>query len=196
MNCREWESEIALLVDGDAAAFGLAEHLEDCAECRKLLHGLRADQESLRRAPEIAAAVCDVVRDSALQRTARWTIEKSQWATAGAVAAAILLTGIWLRREVPPAEPIGVMPTTLASSEIKPSVMAQTPRAPKSRRRVRAAKSVSVAPSIVDWERVVAEWFPAEKKPALRGSQSEVAMHIQTSNPDVVILWLKEERSQ
>ena len=67
---------------------------------------------------------------------------------------------------------------------------------PKARRRVRTAKAANVAPTDVDWERALAEWFPAETRRERRGSQSEVAMQIQTSDPDVVILWLKEERFQ
>jgi hypothetical protein len=79
---------------------------------------------------------------------------------------------------------------------IEKTVMAQAHTAPKARRRVRAAKVTSVAPRDTDWERAVAEWFPVETRRERQGSQSEVAMQIQTNDPDVVILWLKEERFQ
>lgn len=196
MSCREWEGAIALLVDGDTAEAGLAEHLEGCGDCSRLLQDLRADQERLQRAPEIGSAVCGAVRQEALRRIARRRIAWGHWAAAAAAAAALLVAGIWLRPEVPTNGPIAIESQAPALRTIEKPVMAQAHTAPKPRRRVRPAKAPSVAPRDADWERAVAEWFPVETRRERRGSQSEVAMQIQTSDPDVVILWLKEERFQ
>ncbi len=189
MSCREWEESIALLVDGDTAAAGLAEHLEGCCRCSQLLEDLRADQQQLQRTPEIGSAVCDAVREEALRRVALRRVGWGPWAAA---VAALLVAGIWLRPKVPPRHPIEVKPQALAA----PVIDKPAHTAPKSRRRVRTAKATNLAPRNVDWERALAEWFPVETRRERRGSPSEVAMQIQTSDPDVVILWLKEERFQ
>jgi hypothetical protein len=189
MSCREWEESIALLVDGETAALGLAEHLAVCGDCSQLLEDLRADQQQLQRAPEIGPVVCDLVREEALRRMARPRVGWGAWA---AVAAALLVAGVWLRPEVPPVQPMEVKPLTPA-----PGVMEKLAHtAPKARRRLRTAKVASVAPKDGDWEQAVAKWFPVETGRQRRGSPSEVAMQIQTNDPDVVILWLKEERLQ
>jgi hypothetical protein len=44
-----------------------------------------------------------------------------------------------------------------------------------------------------EWGRILSASQQVDKRPAPRGSTSEVAMRIQTSDPNVVILWLKEE---
>jgi hypothetical protein len=44
-----------------------------------------------------------------------------------------------------------------------------------------------------EWGRILSASPQTDRRPALRGSTSEIAMRIQTSDPDVVILWLKEE---
>ena len=62
MSCREWDEAIALYVDGEMAAAGLAEHLEGCDGCSQLLRDLRADQVALQRAPEIDRVVSTAVR--------------------------------------------------------------------------------------------------------------------------------------
>ena len=192
MSCREWEESIALLVDGDTAAPGLAEHLEGCSGCSQLLQDLRTDQERLQKAPEIVSTACDAVREAALRKVSRRRIAWGRWTAAAAVAAALLVAGIWRRPEVPPVEPIEVKPRAPAPRIVEKPADAP----PKARRRVRTAKATTVAPREVDWDRALAEWFPVETRRERRGSASEVAMQIQTSDPDVVILWLKEERFQ
>jgi hypothetical protein len=192
MSCREWEESIALLVDGETAATGLAEHLAGCGGCSQLLEDLRADQQKLQTAPEIGSVVCEVVREEALRRVARRGIGWGRWTAAAAVAAALLVAGIWRRPEVPVSHPIEVKPQARAA----PVIEEPAHTAPKARRRLRQAKAPDVAPRDADWERAVAEWFPSETRRQRRGSPSEVAMQIQTSDPDVVILWLKEERLQ
>jgi hypothetical protein len=44
-----------------------------------------------------------------------------------------------------------------------------------------------------EWGRILSGAPQIDERPVRRGSTSEVAMRIQTSDPDVVILWLKEE---
>jgi hypothetical protein len=44
-----------------------------------------------------------------------------------------------------------------------------------------------------EWGRILSAAPQIDERPVRRGSTSEVAMRIQTSDPDVVILWLKEE---
>jgi len=186
MTCQQWEEAIAFLVDGETSVAGLNEHLARCAACRELLDGLQADQRMLQSIPEIP---------SASRREVRRTIWRGQWAV-GAVAAAMLVAGIWLRVGVSPHVPVEVKPLVSKSPKSEPSVVAKIPTPPEPPRRARIQKPARAIPRNVDWERTVAEWFPPEEKPAFHGSQSEVAMRIQTSDPDVVILLFKEERFQ
>jgi hypothetical protein len=60
------------------------------------------------------------------------------------------------------------------------------------KKRVRAATAADLSMDS-EWGRILSASPQIDKRPAARGSTSEIAMRIQTSDPDVVILWLKEE---
>jgi len=62
-----------------------------------------------------------------------------------------------------------------------------------SKKRLRPAIPASAELALdSEWGRILSS-PQIDTRPALRESRSEVAMRIQTSDPDVKILWLKEE---
>ena len=198
MSCQEWMEPIALWVDGEPAATGLAEPLEDCGGCSRFLQELRADQAALRSAPEVDVAACAAVRDEALRRVARLRRMGPGW-WAAAVAAGLVFAYGWTGARERRPEPTVIQ----QQAEARRPAVASPPQvtAAKSRRpRVRTRPVSIPVRNEVSMPELWAQMFPeeseTEKKQAPWGSTSEVAMQIQTSNPDVVILWLKEERFQ
>src|SRR5207253_7866639 len=95
MTCREWEEHIALFVDGEPAATGLAEHIEDCDTCNQLIQDLRADQAALQTIPVLDAAAREALRRDVLRRIGGRRRTVGQWfAAAGAVAAGVAIMSI------------------------------------------------------------------------------------------------------
>lgn len=181
MSCEKWEEPIALLVDGEPPADGLAEHLERCATCSQLLQDLRADQIALRTVPELDVAP--------LQWTGRrGRIRTGWWATA-AIAAGLAIVFAWPGNRPDPLPPQPKWDNPPGLSPPKPAVAAKIRKKP---RRIAPKKQID-SPARDDWAQILFEPPELEKR-LPRGSTSEVAMQIQTSNPDVVILLLKEER--
>jgi hypothetical protein len=192
MSCREWEEAIALLVDGEAAVTGLAEHLENCGACSELFQDLCADQAALRAAPVVDSAACEVLRNDVLSRigqrsrTARW------YAAAAAIAAGLAILSILARMPGRRVDPIAEKPKPTVETR-NPERVASTPRvatrkAPK--KRLRPAVAVELAMDS-EFGRILSASPQIDTRPTRRGSTSEIAMRIQTRDPDVVILWLK-----
>jgi hypothetical protein len=183
------------LVDGEPAVTGLAQHLEDCGACSQLLQDLRADQAALRASPAVDSAACEVLRNDVLRRVGRG----SQWyAAAAAIAAGLTIVSILVRMHGGPAEPMAQKPEpTMEASVPKrvvspPLKVATVTRKPRKERPATPATPVDLSMDS-EWGRILSASPQIDKRPAGRGSTSEVAMRIQTSDPNVVILWVKEE---
>ena len=200
MTCQEWEEAIALLVDGEPAVAGLAEHLEDCNGCRQLFQDLREDQAALRATPAVDSAACEAVRDDLLRRVGRHSRTARWYAAAAAIAAGLTIAGIFVRMPGHPTKPMAGKPQPIIETPghenvgTKADVAGSKARSTRlSKKRLRPAIPASAELALdSEWGRILSS-PQIDTRPALRESRSEVAMRIQTSDPDVKILWLKEE---
>jgi hypothetical protein len=200
MTCREWEEAIALLVDGEPAATGLAEHLVDCGACRQLMQDLRADQMALRVIPAVDPTACEALRNDVMRRVGRRSHSVGQWfAAAGAIAAGLAIVSISVRMPGPTkltveingdAPRLATGDKNVGTKADVAGLKARSTGLPK--KRLRGVAAVELAMDS-EWGRILSASPAIDERPARRGSTSEVAMRIQTSDPDVVILWLKEE---
>jgi hypothetical protein len=199
MTCQESEEAIALLVDGEPAASGLAEHLVDCGACRHLMQDLRVDQAALREIPAEDPAACEALRNDVMRRVGRGSRTVGRWfAEAGAIAAGLAIVGILVRMP----GPTKLMPETnehalrrVEDKDVGTKADAAALKARSSGRRRgpgRAARDIELAMDS-EWGRILSASPEIDERPARRGSTSEVAMRIRTGDPQVVILWLKEE---
>jgi hypothetical protein len=198
MSCKEWEEAIAVLVDGETAVRGLAEHLEECEVCSQLLQNLRADQAALRAMPEVDSAAREALRNDVLRQVGRPSRTARRWyAAAASIAAALTIVSILVRMPGRPAAPMPGKPEPAVVTRVPkrvdsaPRQVAMATRKPP-KKRVRAATAADLSMDS-EWGRILSASPQIDKRPAARGSTSEIAMRIQTSDPDVVILWLKEE---
>ena len=183
MSCREWEEAIGFWVDGEPAAPGLAQHIEDCDACSRLFQDLHADQAALRAIPAV----------DGLRRVGRRGRIATRWyaaAAAVAIAAGLTIVSIGVRMPARRVEPIAAKPKPAIETQVPARVAMATRKSPKKRLRPATAVELSIDS---EWGRILSASPQTDKRPAPRGSTSEIAMRIQTSNPDVVILWLKEE---
>jgi hypothetical protein len=198
MTCRKWEEAIALLVDGEPAVTGLAEHLENCDTCSQLIQDLREDQAALRSVPAVDLAACEALRNDVVRRVGRHSRTASRWyAAALATAAGLTIVSILVRTPGPPVEPMpkkpeAAMETRVPKSPASPSAQGAIATRKPPKKRLGAVIPVEWALDS-EWERILTASPEMGERPARRGSTSEVAMRIQTSDPEVVILWLKEE---
>ena len=202
MTCQEWEEAIALLVDGEAAATGLAKHLEECGACSQLIQDLRADQAALRTIPAVDSAACEALRRDVLRRVGGRRRTVGQWfAAAGAVAAGVAIVSILVRMPGRPVEPMHEKPPASVeisgherrlATDVGTNADVAGLKARSTRKRPRPAAAGELAIDS-EWGRILSAAPQIDERPVRRGSTSEVAMIIQTSDPDVVILWLKEE---
>ena len=192
MNCQQWEEAIASVVDGQSATVRLTEHLEECVGCRELLDALREDQTELRLPPEIPLDVCEAVRSEAVRRFSRRKTLPIGWIAA---AAAVILMALLLKRDRPnnqPGETKLIVPENTSISLPKPERRAS----PTVRKILRASRSQAKSRRAPDWEHLADEWFRAGGLPQERVLPPADALEIATSDPNVVILLLKEERFQ
>lgn len=198
MSCGEWEEAIALFVDGETAASGLAEHIEECDACSQLLQDLRADQTALQAMPVLDSAAREALRNEVLRQVGRPSRTARRWyAAAAAIAAALTIVSILVRM---PGRPVAPMPeksepamVTLVPKRVDAApgrVAMATRKSPK--KRVRAATAADLSMDS-EWARILLASPRIDRRVAPRASTSEIAMRIQTSDPNVVILWLKEE---
>jgi hypothetical protein len=196
MSCQQWHEAIALFVDGERPGEDLAEHLERCDGCRQLLRDLQVDQAELQRAPDIDPAVFAAVRVEVLGRVVRRKIWWRWWVAAASFVTLLLATGIWPRAARKQSELIPPSQKTPAPRPVEKGTIAPGSLMSQPVRRVRIAKRTVASSRKSDPDKILSEWLSPNTRREPLGSQSEVAMRIQTADPDVVILWLKQERFQ
>jgi len=138
MNCGRFESMIALDVEGDLPvrqAMRLAQHLENCADCRQFAEEMRASQawwKSIRREAPPASVLAEV-RWRKPGRMIPWPFLR--WVPLAVTAGLFLamLAGMMSRRPelVPPKLQIAAavpMPPTLPVVRVNPPVRKRPPK--------------------------------------------------------------------
>lgn len=169
MNCSEWEREIA----AESEAEGLAAHLQGCERCREFASELKANRAALAELtvhPAALAAVRRRVLDeiaSRRRRAAWWN-----WsAVAAAACLAILCVSYLLPRFENPAAPAPRL------AKMDPPKIEWTPK-PRMQARARFTSS----------GRHVAKAAPARK------AEPIVAVKMLTDDPNVIIIWLVDQK--
>ena len=196
MSCPDWESRIALVVEGDLEDAGRHQvdlHLRGCAACRSLAEDLRESQElfkSIRQdmADEtmLSAVRSRVLADVGALGSGNW-VERVLFGgmrrKAALAAITVMIAGsvIWLSDEPRPLQEPRLVPNpaALAAAAPPPVPVSESVRpvpAPKPRaRRPRPARVPDAAP-IQDEE-------PAE----------QVTIKLLTDDPKVIIYWIVEK---
>ncbi len=173
MTCREYEPLIALYVEGDLNDREVERHLSECSDCRELLEDLQASQAALKELATVDAAFLSAVRSGVLakiehRRRAAWPL-----AAAFAVAAALIAAVLTVPRQpalISKAPNGGADPLVRGRPPGRPSVIAQAAPKPKRSRpggRLRTRGSAPPEPLVVK---------------------------MLTDDPDIVIIWLVEQR--
>jgi hypothetical protein len=193
MSCENWEQAIALSVDGEPSPQGLEAHLAQCATCRDWRDGLLADRAALRRWPAAADLSSPDLHAAIMRSVRRPRVSRFAWCAA---AAAIVLVFLAIRfRPAPVSKPIP-NPSAIVKPVDPPLLAPPTHVTLMGQKRHVKARARRSAPAVTDgeWRRLLDEFLSGAEPPARRAPASDVAIRIQTSDPDVVILWLEETR--
>lgn len=191
MSCENWEQAIALCVDGEPAPPQLETHLAGCLSCRELRDGLLADQIALRRWPIGANGMSRDLHVGIMRRVRRPWVPRLVWyAAAAAIFAIVLVTNF---RRVPVPESLPKPVALLKSTEVAPPRPAMRTAAAPRKGTVRQ-KAIPRVITDAEWRELLDEFMSDPKPPALHAPASDVAMWIQSRDPEVVILWLNENR--
>jgi hypothetical protein len=170
MNC-EWMERVAFALDGEWTP-DIEAHVAACAECRELL----ADRELLRVAPEIAPEVFAAVRARVLLDVR--PSYSTWWQLAAAVALAVGGIAWWALR-VPEAERLEIAIAAPAAPVVE-RVRSTAP----SRSRLGTGRVPREKPDAVRLAMAIRE----ELDPAPPRMEGDVAVAMQTEDPDVFIL--------
>lgn len=213
------EEKIALLAGGDldpGKASGLAGHLAECPACSARLQRYRESKEAMSvfRDAGIEASDFDAVRQSVLARIQGKQVSRLesfawrrfgalQW---GALAAAILIAvavGTWRWRSAPapqvselvaPARTAEVGGTPASGeTHAKPAVEQVTKdiMASKVEKRPQApSRRVTIDPSLGAARVKDSLVTPEPQPPAV----DDVVMKLETSDPNVIIIWLASQK--
>jgi len=175
MTCREYEPLIALYVGGDLDDREVERHLAECPDCRELLEDLRVSQAALRELAQVDAAFLSAVRSGVLERIERR--RRSAWPWIAALAAAAALVVAVLMAPQKPAliarAPVsgGADPLVRGRPPGRPAMIAQTAPRPKRSRPGGRLRTRGSAP-------------PSEP----------LVVKMLTDDPNIVIIWLVEQR--
>ncbi len=175
MSCSEWETRIALHIEGDAVDDAVDRHLSECVACRQFAAGLRDSQAALKdlagEALDPAALVA--VRAQVLgelERPKKWT-----WGFAAAAAVLLLLLTVVLVRVRRPVAPLPQPAVARAPRMIEPQP-APRPRA----------------------VRHVPKRRPQPERPKLAAASRTEPLVIKfvTDDPNIVVIWLVEGKGE
>jgi hypothetical protein len=166
MSCQEYETLIALYVEGDVEDRGLERHLSECAECRDLLEDLRASQAMLKELTGADPALLSVVRTEVLARIGEK--QRFVWRWIAAIATAVVLLIAMLRPGS--HEPIPIVKETVVRNQptVRPVVPVQAGR--RGRRPLTRASA------------------PPRGTPSL-----PLVVKMLTDDPNIVIIWLVDQ---
>jgi anti-sigma factor RsiW len=171
MNCNAFEPLIALYVGADLPDRDrpqVEQHLAACPDCQRLLEDLQASQTALRElgSEAVDAAMLTAVRAGVLAGIGER--RRRVWPWVAAFTAALLTALI-----VTPRKPIEQLPPPVVARILPPTSVVQTPMPPPRRRQVVRRRP---APP------------PAEAQP--------LVVKMLTDDPDIVIIWLVDQRGE
>jgi putative zinc finger protein len=190
MSCKDFETLIALYVEGDLSEPDrqrVESHLRPCWECWNLAEDLKESQAVLKSIREnvpsqamLSSVRARVLDDVAGMQPGTW-FERflfggfRQRATLAGIALLIAGSGVlWLMRkpEAPIASPrpVAVVPPSV----VEPALQPASP-APAQKPRVRRRK-------------------PAPADPVIPEAQPQVTIRLLTDDPNVIIYWLGDEK--
>lgn len=169
MNCSDWEREIA----SESGAPGLEEHLQQCARCHEFAREIEANRTALQQLT-VHPASLDAVRrrvldDIQARRRRIWW----QWPVAAALLAAcgVILSVIFLeprrKPEIPKLTVIAVK--TPGQVTAPPHTVAVTHHRPHLR-------------------------VSTPKARVAAGAQETLQVKMLTNDPDVIIIWLVDQK--
>jgi len=171
MNCEAFEPLIALHVEADLPEGDrpkVEQHLAECANCRQLLEDFQASQSALRElgSEAVDAAMLTAVRAGVLARIGERRRRVWPWVAAFAAAAAVVAGLV-----VMPHKPVEQLPPPQVARVVTPEqVIVEQPVVP---RRRRVARRRPAPP-------------PKEEHP--------LVVKMLTDDPDIVIIWLLDQR--
>jgi len=176
MTCREYEPLIALYVEGDLNDRDVERHLAECSDCRELLEDLRVSQAALKELSVVDAAFLSAVRSGVLGRIERRRRRAWPWIAALAAAAALIVAVSTAPRKPPLIAKVqgpsgGADPLVRGRPPGRPSVIAQAAPRPKRSRPGGRLRTRGSAP-------------PSEP----------LVVKMLTDDPNIVIIWLVEQR--
>ncbi len=197
MNCRGWNPNIALYVEGDLdrdVARELEIHLSSCVECRDFADTLRLTQSELRQLRSetietsslnrVRAGVLDQVRAMEMRRTwmdrtAIWLWGGYRWRYAVLGSVAVFAAALWIWQasspHVPAPETVKAVSPHVGRPETgQVAVAGGGPGAPV-KRHIKATGRMKPAEPAAD-----------EKNP-------DTVVQILTDDPNVVIYWLIDQ---
>ncbi len=214
MNCPEYEERIALLVDGElerGAAWAVEKHLRTCGECAEFASQMEFDRELLRMPPPECSDVDFIALRHAIRRRISQEHPRAKWMPVLAMAGSILLimAVAWLgrpnvartlvsaasrlvsTRSGPPAKSLPAH--QLSGLAAAPVLTVVGPRRITPRRTANRPAAAPQPRPDPDLEAALRDFLAKEITPAFPDSAvSPVAIRIQTSNPNVVLILLPE----
>ena len=173
MTCRDFEPLIALYVEGDLNDRAVERHLAECSDCRELLEDLRLSQAALKELSVVDAAFLSVVRSGVLAKIERRRPVAWAWIAAFALAVAMIVAVLTAPRKPAliakaPISPGGADPLVRSRPPGRPSLIAQA-----------AAKAKRGRPG---------------GRPRTRESAPPLVVKMLTDDPNIVIIWLVDQR--
>jgi hypothetical protein len=207
MNCRGWNPQIALYVEGDlepALSAPLESHLSHCVECRSFESALRESQAQMRQLrtetvdesalARVRANVLREVRTIEERRTwmdhfAIWLWGGFRWryALLGSVALVLVAAGIW--RLTSPA--ITEAPSVKELAVVADPVPAPAVSAPPTE--IEPSESRAAVPR---HPKPVRPKAAAPEIEPVKGESSEIMVQILTDDPNIVIYWLIDQTGE
>jgi len=171
MNCSDWEREIA----SESGAAGLEAHLQQCARCREFAREIEANRAAMQQLtvhPAAFAAVRRRVLDDIQSRRRRAIWWQVPAAAAILVACGVILSVIFLQPRTKP----GIAKPPVVAVRTPPQVTAPARNVARSPRRPRPRAHV----------------VPARM--AVHARQESLTVKMLTNDPDVIIIWLVDQK--
>ena len=172
MTCRDYEPLIALYVEGDLVDRELERHLAGCSDCREVLEDLRVSQAALKELSVVDAAFLSAVRSGVLGKIERRRRSAWPWIAALAAVAALIVAVL-----MAPRKPALIVKAPVSGgavrdrTPVRTSAIAQAaPKAKRSRPGGRLRTRGSAPPS------------------------EPLVVKMLTDDPNIVIIWLVEQR--
>ena len=169
MSC-SWLERVAIAMDADWTP-DIDAHVAGCAECGALL----ADRQLLREAPEIAPEVYESVRARVMERV-RPSLPAWWWRAAAAVLLAVAGVAAWWSVQVPEAERLRIAVAAPAAPAPQPAALRRS-TVPRESRRATRSDPVALALTLRE-----------QLEPLPPAAQGDVAVTMQTEDPNVVIM--------